>query len=82
MAIEVDQAIADYPAKADTRYLQRLTDQQRRLANPDLELIGAVAVSLHRADPSVRAEMQRLERSISERPPFLGRRSSAPTPTA
>ncbi|PVM87185.1 hypothetical protein [Caulobacter endophyticus] len=73
MAAEVGQAIADYPANADPRYLRRLTDQQRRLAHPDLDLVAAVTADLCRENPAARARIAPLAGQLAERYRVLAR---------
>jgi len=73
LAAEIDLAIADYPANADVRYLRRLTDQQRRLANPDLDLVVAVTAQLCQSDPASRERIVPLAKDLVERYAVLRR---------
>lgn len=73
LACEVDQAIAAYPPDVNLGYLQRLTAQRRRLASPDLALIGALAAELCDQDPEVRSVLVPIARRLAPAHPGLQR---------
>jgi len=71
LAQEVDAVIASYPRYGGARYLNRLIEQRRRLAAPDLALVAHLTAELCARDARVLTALLPLAQRLTADHPCL-----------